>query len=107
MAAVKRMNKISEQAENEFCREIELLARLHHRHLVALRGFCIKKQERSINSHKYEFIMFIKFCMLGMVKTCIGGSRIFTIIHLGMPAKLTVHLYYTGFLCMNIWQMEA
>lgn len=46
VAAVKRMNKVSEQAEDEFCREIELLARLHHRHLVALRGFCIEKHER-------------------------------------------------------------
>ncbi|KAL9354536.1 hypothetical protein Peur_052506 [Populus x canadensis] len=46
VAAVKRMNKVSEQVEQEFCREIELLARLHHRHLVALRGFCIKKNER-------------------------------------------------------------
>ncbi|KAL5163055.1 putative receptor-like protein kinase [Glycine soja] len=46
--AVKRMNRISEQGEDEFCREIELLARLHHRHLVALKGFCIKKRERYI-----------------------------------------------------------
>uniref|UniRef100_A0A0D3B726 Serine-threonine/tyrosine-protein kinase catalytic domain-containing protein n=1 Tax=Brassica oleracea var. oleracea TaxID=109376 RepID=A0A0D3B726_BRAOL len=33
-------------SEDEFCREIELLARLHHRHLVALKGFCVKKNER-------------------------------------------------------------
>ena len=46
IAAVKQMNKVSEQAEDDFCKEIELLARLHHRHLVALRGFCIHKQER-------------------------------------------------------------
>ncbi|KAK6159331.1 hypothetical protein DH2020_006645 [Rehmannia glutinosa] len=39
VAAVKRMSKVSEQADDDFCREIELLARLHHRHLVALRGF--------------------------------------------------------------------
>ncbi|KAG5402175.1 hypothetical protein IGI04_016782, partial [Brassica rapa subsp. trilocularis] len=32
-------------SEDEFCREIELLARLHHRHLVALKGFCAKKNE--------------------------------------------------------------
>ena len=32
------MNKVSEQGEDEFCQEIELLARLHHRHFVALRG---------------------------------------------------------------------
>jgi hypothetical protein len=46
VAAVKRMNKVSEQGEDDFCREIELLARLHHRHLVSLRGFCIAKHER-------------------------------------------------------------
>ncbi|KAJ0582954.1 putative protein kinase RLK-Pelle-URK-1 family [Helianthus annuus] len=46
MVAVKRMDKVSEQAAEEFCREIELLARLHHRHLVALKGFCIEKHER-------------------------------------------------------------
>ena len=46
VVAVKWMNKVSEQGEDEFCREIELLARLHHRHLVALRGFSIEKHER-------------------------------------------------------------
>ncbi|XP_022762340.1 probable receptor-like protein kinase At1g49730 [Durio zibethinus] len=53
MIAVKRMNKVSEQGEDEFCREIELLARLHHRHLVALRGFCIEKRERFL---MYEYM---------------------------------------------------
>ncbi|XP_021714248.1 probable receptor-like protein kinase At1g49730 isoform X1 [Chenopodium quinoa] len=53
IAAVKQMNKVSDQAEDEFCREIELLARLHHRHLVALRGFCIQKQERFL---VYEYM---------------------------------------------------
>nr|DAD41255.1 TPA_asm: hypothetical protein HUJ06_015578 [Nelumbo nucifera] len=46
VAAVKRMNKVSEQGEDEFCREMELLGRLHHRHLVSLRGFCVEKHER-------------------------------------------------------------
>ncbi|TYH90408.1 hypothetical protein ES332_A13G046200v1 [Gossypium tomentosum] len=53
MVAVKRMNRVSEQGEDEFCREIELLARLHHRHLVALRGFCIKKRKRFL---MYEYM---------------------------------------------------
>ncbi|XP_031277843.1 probable receptor-like protein kinase At1g49730 isoform X2 [Pistacia vera] len=53
LLAVKRMNKVSEQGEDEFCRELELLARLHHRHLVALRGFCIKKCERLL---MYEYM---------------------------------------------------
>lgn len=49
VAAVKRMSKVSEQAEGDFCRELELLARLHHRHLVSLRGFCIERHERYTN----------------------------------------------------------
>ncbi|KAA0037116.1 putative receptor-like protein kinase [Cucumis melo var. makuwa] len=53
VVAVKRMNKVSEQGEDEFGREIELLARLHHRHLVALRGFCVEKHERFL---LYEFM---------------------------------------------------
>ncbi|KAK9988403.1 hypothetical protein SO802_028642 [Lithocarpus litseifolius] len=53
VAAVKRMNKVSEQGDDDFCREIELLARLHHRHLVALRGFCIAKHERFL---LYEYM---------------------------------------------------
>ncbi|KAF8054820.1 hypothetical protein N665_1312s0013 [Sinapis alba] len=53
VAAVKRMNKSCEQADDEFCREIELLARLHHRHLVALKGFCTKKNERFL---VYEYM---------------------------------------------------
>ncbi|KAL3032710.1 hypothetical protein AAZX31_02G097100 [Glycine max] len=56
IVAVKRMNRISEQGEDEFCREIELLARLHHRHLVALRGFCIKKCER--------YLFLCAYCLL-------------------------------------------
>ncbi|CAE5959770.1 unnamed protein product [Arabidopsis arenosa] len=46
IAAVKKMNKVSDQAEQDFCREIGLLAKLHHRNLVALKGFCINKKER-------------------------------------------------------------
>ncbi|XP_059448527.1 probable receptor-like protein kinase At1g49730 [Corylus avellana] len=53
VAAVKRMNKVSKQGEDDFCREIELLARLHHRHLVSLRGFCIAKHERFL---MYEYM---------------------------------------------------
>lgn len=39
-------NNITKYGEEEFCREMELLARLHHRHLVSLKGFCFVKDER-------------------------------------------------------------
>ncbi|WOL12172.1 putative receptor-like protein kinase [Canna indica] len=53
IAAVKRMIKISKKGEEEFCREIELLARLHHRHLVTLKGFCVDRSERFL---VYEYM---------------------------------------------------
>ncbi|CAA7048317.1 unnamed protein product [Microthlaspi erraticum] len=46
IAAVKRMNKACVQSQQDFCIEVELLAKLHHRNLVALKGFCIQKKER-------------------------------------------------------------
>ncbi|GMH30477.1 hypothetical protein Nepgr_032320 [Nepenthes gracilis] len=52
IAVVKHISIGLEQAMDEFYREIELLVRLHHRHLVALRGFCIIKQHRFL---LYEF----------------------------------------------------
>ncbi|KAF6143976.1 hypothetical protein GIB67_017584 [Kingdonia uniflora] len=52
-AAVKFMNKVSEKGEDEFCREMEILGRLHHRHLVALRGFCVEKNKRFL---MYEYM---------------------------------------------------
>lgn len=58
IAAVKKMNKVSEQAEQDFCREIGLLAKLHHRNLVALKGFCINKKERWRIIH-----CFFAFCI--------------------------------------------
>lgn len=58
--AVKRMDKVSEQAVEEFCREIELLARLHHRHLVALKGFCIEKHERSLYIMCFFYLLLLE-----------------------------------------------
>ncbi|XP_038987882.1 probable receptor-like protein kinase At1g49730 [Phoenix dactylifera] len=53
VVAVKRMNKVSKQGEDEFSREMELLSRLHHRHLVALKGFCVERNERFL---VYEYM---------------------------------------------------
>jgi serine/threonine protein kinase len=84
VAAVKRMNRVSEQGEDDFCREIELLARLHHRHLVALRGFCINKQERYLFLRAY-------FCFLT------------TYIDKPNPSARLM----AGFCCTSTWEMEA
>lgn len=46
--AVKRLDQVSKQGDVEFIREVELLSRVHHRHLVNLMGFCAEKGERAL-----------------------------------------------------------
>lgn len=40
MVAIKRASTTSLQGQGEFRNEVNLLSRLHHRHLVQMKGFC-------------------------------------------------------------------
>ncbi|CDY47097.1 BnaC03g64190D [Brassica napus] len=51
--AVKRLSNTSGEGDIEFKNEIMLLAKLRHRNLARLLGFCIKGEERLL---VYEFI---------------------------------------------------
>eukprot|EP00897_Mesotaenium_endlicherianum_P004888 jgi/Mesen1/4427/ME000225S03409 len=53
IVAVKRLDQVSKQGDVEFIREVELLSRLHHRHLVNLVGFCAEGGERIL---VYEYM---------------------------------------------------
>uniref|UniRef100_A0A0D9WHS9 non-specific serine/threonine protein kinase n=1 Tax=Leersia perrieri TaxID=77586 RepID=A0A0D9WHS9_9ORYZ len=53
IVAIKRAHEDSLQGSREFCTEIELLSRLHHRNLVALIGYCDEENEQML---VYEFM---------------------------------------------------
>ncbi|KAJ6832427.1 putative LRR receptor-like serine/threonine-protein kinase [Iris pallida] len=53
LVAIKRAQEGSLQGSKEFCTEIELLSRLHHRNLVSLIGYCEEENEQML---VYEFM---------------------------------------------------
>ncbi|KAL1317185.1 hypothetical protein HN51_069283 [Arachis hypogaea] len=53
VGAVKMLKPGSGQGEREFRAEVDIISRIHHRHLVSLIGYCIAEQHRVL---VYEFV---------------------------------------------------
>lgn len=53
VVAVKSLKTGSGQGEREFQAEVEIISRVHHRHLVSLVGYCIADSQRML---VYEFV---------------------------------------------------
>jgi serine/threonine protein kinase len=51
--AVKQLSVGSGQGEREFKAEVDIISRVHHRHLVSLVGYCISDNERML---VYDFV---------------------------------------------------
>jgi len=51
--AVKTLKAGSGQGDREFRAEVEIISRVHHRHLVSLAGYCISEEQRVLI---YEFV---------------------------------------------------
>jgi hypothetical protein len=53
VVAIKQMKSDSAQGEREFRAEVEVISRVHHRHLVSLVGYCIAEAHKML---AYEFV---------------------------------------------------
>ncbi|XP_039159306.1 proline-rich receptor-like protein kinase PERK15 [Eucalyptus grandis] len=53
VVAIKQLKAESRQGEREFQAEVEIISRIHHRHLVELVGYCISGTHRIL---VYEFV---------------------------------------------------
>lgn len=51
--AIKQLKAGSGQGEREFKAEVEIISRVHHKHLVSLVGYCVTGTERLL---VYEFV---------------------------------------------------
>lgn len=66
--AVKSLKTGSGQGEREFQAEVEIISRVHHRHLVSLVGYCIAGGQRML---VYEFLPnnTLEFHLHGLIHT--------------------------------------
>ncbi|KAM0852885.1 hypothetical protein ACQ4PT_051456 [Festuca glaucescens] len=46
LVAIRRIESSPKGGQLEFCKEMELLGQLHHRHLVGFKGYCLTRFER-------------------------------------------------------------
>ncbi|KAH7436715.1 hypothetical protein KP509_05G032400 [Ceratopteris richardii] len=53
LVAVKQLKSGASQGEKEFQAEVEIISRVHHRHLVSLVGYCITNSQRLL---VYDFV---------------------------------------------------
>ncbi|KAJ7951790.1 putative Receptor protein kinase [Quillaja saponaria] len=97
--AVKRLSKSSGQGLGEFKNEAQLIAKLQHRNLVRLLGFCIEKEERILvyeymRNRSLDFYLFGNFNKKKLLnwksRFCIIKGIAQALVYLHNYSRLTV-----------------
>ncbi|XP_078175306.1 cold-responsive protein kinase 1-like [Carex rostrata] len=79
--AIKNLFSSGNQGEKEFCKELDLLSRVHHRHLVQLIGCCVTQGNSLL---VYEYITN------GSLHTCLQSN--YLLLTIDWPTRVKVAL---------------
>ncbi|KAK7407255.1 hypothetical protein VNO78_08998 [Psophocarpus tetragonolobus] len=97
VGALKMLKAGSGQGEREFRAEVDIISRIHHRHLVSLIGYCISEQQRVLiyefvpNGNLNQHLHGSEWPILDWskrMKTAIGAARGLAYLHDGCNPKI-------------------
>ncbi|TYI84156.1 hypothetical protein E1A91_D05G344300v1 [Gossypium mustelinum] len=109
IVAVKQLKIGSGQGEQEFRAEVEIISRVHHRHLVSLVGYCIANDHRLLiyefvsNSNLERHLHDMGLSVLEWakrVKIAIGAAKGLAYLHEDLKSKgnhqesLDIHIHF-------------
>ena len=90
--AVKKLSQSSSQGKKEFINEAKLLARVQHRNVVNLLGFCGNPEKLLVYEYvvheSLDKLLFSKFLLSWVVSSMFNCVRIYAKTHWGKDVQI-------------------